>query len=467
MDDHFAECAARMRQADLPDSAVRAFAKAYRDLLANDPTLRLIWERSLRPVAAEDLRHMDSLPARGPDRSLLQQAAVLKLNGGLGTSMGLERPKSLLRVKGDATFLELTVRQVSHWRSQYGFPLRLLLMNSRLTSPPTREFLRHYTELGTADEIEVRQSMVPKIDAATLRPVQWPPDPDLEWCPPGHGDLYPSLANSGWLERLLKEGIRYLFISNTDNLGATLDPRLLDFFASSHLGFLMEVAERTDVDRKGGHLVWVAGKLKLRETAQVPLEERNAAETIERHRFFNTNNLWVRLDRLSDLLRKHDGFLPLPTIQNGKTVNPREPASPKVWQLETAVGAAIECFEPAQAIVVPRSRFSPAKTTADLVALRSDAYQWTEDCQLILAPSRHGLPPKILLEDPYYQYFDHLDDLCPDGVPSFAECDGLTVRGRVRFGRHVKFRGTVQITNPAGEARPVPDGEYADCTLVL
>lgn len=73
-------------------------------------------------------------------------------------------------------------------------------------------------------------------------------------CPPGHGDIYPSLLGSGMLERLLSEGIQYLFVSNSDNLGATLDLQLLQHFASSGAPFMMEVCERTAADKKGGHL---------------------------------------------------------------------------------------------------------------------------------------------------------------------------------------------------------------------
>ena len=98
------------------------------------------------------------------------------------------------------------------------------------------------------------QNKVPKIDVKSLAPIDWPPNPSLEWCPPGHGDIYPSLLGSELLDELLNEGKNFLFVSNSDNLGATLDLRLLDFFARSGAPFLMEVTARTAADRKGGHL---------------------------------------------------------------------------------------------------------------------------------------------------------------------------------------------------------------------
>ncbi len=160
----------------------------------------------------------------------------------------------------------------------------------------------------------------------------------------------------------------------------------------------MEVCERTASDRKGGHLASRGGRLLLRESAQCPPEDESAFQDIERHRFFNTNNLWVRLDRLKAVLDASGGFIPLPIIRNAKTVDPRDKNSPKVIQLETAMGAAIECFDDAAAMIVPRARFAPVKTTSDLLALRSDAYQVTDDWRLVLAAATRGVPPAIDLD---------------------------------------------------------------------
>src|SRR5918994_4048607 len=264
-------------------------------------------------------------------------------------------------------------------------------MNSFATRDDTLAALETYPGL----KIEVLpldfvQGKVPKLLADSLEPVSWPADPPLEWAPPGHGDVYTSLAASGMLAELIERGYRYLFLSNSDNLGAVLDPRILDWFASEQLPFLSEVVDRTEGDRKGGHLARRrdGGWLVLRETAQVPDDDQEAFEDVERHRFFNCNNIWVNLRALERTLEERDGVLGLPMIVNRKTVDPADKASPAVVQLETAMGAAIDVFDGAQAIRVPRTRFAPVKTTNDLLALRSDAYDLRDGAVVELAGGR-------------------------------------------------------------------------------
>jgi UDP-N-acetylglucosamine pyrophosphorylase len=288
--------------------------------------------------------------------------------------------------------------------------------------------------------------------------VSWPADPDLEWCPPGHGDLYPALVGSGWLDRLLDEGVRYAFVSNSDNLGAILDPVILRHFAGSGAPFLMECTRRTAADRKGGHLALRKsdGRLLLREVAQCPEADLAAFQDIERHPYFNTNNLWLRLDLLKQQLAADDGVLPLPMIRNNKTVDPRDTKSTAVIQLESAMGAAIECFGGAAAIDVPRSRFAPVKTTADLLALRSDAYDVLANGQVRLHASRRGEPPVISLSDEY-KLVDSIENL---GVPSLIGCTSLKVSGAVSFAAGVVIEGSVEITNPDAETREIPAGIY-------
>jgi UDP-N-acetylglucosamine pyrophosphorylase len=310
--------------------------------------------------------------------------------------------------------------------------------------------------------LELMQNQIPKVEAPTLRPLSWPANPQLEWCPPGHGDLYPALLGSGWLERLLQSGKKYLFVSNSDNLGAVLDLDLLAYFAESDRGFLMEVAERTASDRKGGHLAERGGKLLLRESAQCPEADSTAFQDIRRHRFFNTNNLWVRLDRLKELLAKHGGFLPLPMIKNAKTADPRDKKSPAVFQLETAMGAAIECFDDAAAIVVPRTRFAPVKTTADLLALRSDAYEVTADWRIVLANRDGAPPPAIELDGNHYKMVEQFEAKLTGGVPSLKDCQELKVSGPVLFQSGNVFRGKVELANRLTVERVLPAGTYAD-----
>jgi UTP--glucose-1-phosphate uridylyltransferase len=441
MNSSFSPFREKMQFAGLSEAAIAAFERAFKLLASKESGL--IPESSIDPV--EQLPNYEEISSGPGDGGLLAKAVMLKLNGGLGTGMGLEKAKSLLVVRNGETFLDLIVRQVLAARKQTGAHLRFLLMNSFSTSEDTRAHLARYPELGAPGELELMQNKVPKIALDTLMPAEWPADPELEWCPPGHGDLYPAILGSGMLDRLLKEGYLYLFVSNSDNLGATMDPALLNWFAGSEMPFLMEVTTRTAADRKGGHLAKRAsdGQLLLRESAQCSEQDMDAFQDISRHRYFNTNNLWLRLDHLAEGLRRNGGLLPLPVITNQKTIDPRNKKSPAVYQLETAMGAAIECFSGAGAVVVPRTRFAPVKTTSDLLALRSDAYVITEDGRAMLAPARNGIPPEIDLDGDHFKLVDQLEAALAGGVPSLLHCRRLTVRGPVRFASSDRFEGDV------------------------
>lgn len=456
--EHFDAFSRKMTEAGMGDAAIRAFRRNYESLLRQESGL--IPEAALDPAAGlasfDDLSASDSA---GPE--LLGQAVVIKLNGGLGTSMGLQGPKSLLPVRTGVTFLDLMARQILDLRATSGRPVRLLLMNSFSTSGETLGHLARYQAEGLADpsEVQLMQNMIPKINSETFAPVCWPQDPDLEWCPPGHGDLYPALVGSGWLDRLLEEGVKYAFVSNSDNLGAVLDPLILGYFAQSGAPFLMEVTRRTAADRKGGHLARRKsdGRLLLREVAQCPDADLDFFQDIGRHQYFNTNSLWLRLDLLKEQLAADQGVLPLPMIRNRKTVDPRDKNSTTVYQLETAMGAAIECFDGSLAIEVPRSRFAPVKSTGDLLALRSDAYDVLDNGQVRLAASRAGQPPVISLSDDY-KLVDSLDEL---GVPGLLGCRSLTVEGRVHFEPGVVVVGDVCFVNHGPETRVITPGHYA------
>jgi UTP--glucose-1-phosphate uridylyltransferase len=285
-------------------------------------------------------------------------------------------------------------------------------------------------------------------------PVEWPPDPALEWCPPGHGDLYAALVSSGMLADLLERGYEYAFVANSDNLGAVLEPRILAWIRAERIPFLMEVTDRTEADRKGGHVARRRqdGRLVLRETAQTPDEDLEALQDIKRHRYVNTNNLWLDLRALDAAMRERDGVLGLPMIRNEKTVDPSDKSSPAVYQLETAMGAAIEVFEGARALRVPRTRFAPVKTTDDLLALRSDAYVLDGGAKILLAAQRDGRVPFVALDSDHFKLMRDFEARFPDGPPSLVECDRLVVEGDVRFGAHVIVRGDVTVHEN------VPDG---------
>lgn len=446
----------KMRAAGVSDACVAAFRRSYDLLLAGGA--EHVGEDLIEPVAG-----LAEAPAGGGgDDSLLGRAAVVKLNGGLGTGMGLDRAKSLIEVKPGVAFLDLIARQAASQRGRGH--AHFLLMDSFNTSADCRAHLGEGGPLGVPEAWELMQNQVPKVDAATMGPVSWPKDPRLEWCPPGHGDIYPALAGSGWLDRLWSEGIRYLFVSNADNLGATPDLGLLGLFSDSGAPFMMEVARRTESDRKGGHLCRrrADGRLCLREVAQCHAEDMEAFQDIGRHSFFNTNNLWLRLDAVRGLLAG-GGAVPLPVIINRKTVDPRDAGSTPVIQLETAMGAAIECFPDSLAVVVPRTRFAPVKTTADLLVLRSDAFRVTDDGRVEAAFC--GEPPHVSLDPAHYKALADFERMFPAGAPSLRRCRSLRVEGPVRFAAGVVIEGDVTVR--AGGPAELRGGTYRDAEVVV
>jgi len=438
----------KMADAGLHDLFTDGWIGLYEKFCAGDKGF--IAESAIEPVT--ELPELDSLPEG--DEALLGKTVVLKLNGGLGTGMGLDKAKSLLEVKNGDTFLDLIAKQIRKLREKH--PVRFMLMNSFSTEADTKEFFSKYPEIQEVwdQEVSFMQNMSPKVDAATKEPVDWPSKPGCEWCPPGHGDIYAAMLCSGKLDMLLAEGYEYAFVSNSDNLGATLDLRLLGYLAESGAPMLMEVCVRGEDDKKGGHLARQRGSgiLTLRESAQCPKEDEKDFQDITKHKFFNTNNLWFNLRRLREVMA--DGVLPLPIIVNEKKVDPasKENPGPKVFQLETAMGAAISSLPDSQAICVPFERFAPVKTCNQLFALRSDAYVINEEFKPVLAPG--ALKPVVEFDD-HYKMVPDMEAAIPHGVPSLKLCKKLTVKGKVVFAPNVAIHGEVQILN-GSKTGPAP-----------
>lgn len=455
MSGRFEPFAARMRREGLPEPAIRAFAHYYGELARG--ARGTLSEQDIEPVGAvEEAEELEGFADRG--REALAQAVVVKLNGGLGTSMGMRRAKSLLRVKGELSFLDVIARQLLHLRRVHGCAVPLLLMDSFRTRDDSLAALARYDGLAGDLPLDFLQHKVPRIAAADLSPVSWPGDPELEWCPPGHGDLYLALETSGLLAAFLARGFRYAFVSNADNLGAVLDLGILGWFAAESLPFAMEVCDRTEAHRKGGHLARLrGGGLALREIAQTPDDELDVFQDVKRYRFFNTNNLWLDLRRLDEALREHAGVLPLPMIRNEKAVDPADPDSPRVIQLETAMGSAISVFPGARALRVSNERFAPVKTTSDLLAVWSDAYELTEDWRVVPAPGRAG-DLAVDLDDAFYKTVDQLEARFPAGAPSLRACRRLRVAGDVSFGAGVVCRGEVRVRSASPGPCAVPPG---------
>lgn len=445
-----------MQDEGIDPIAIEVFAHYYR-LLEHGET-GMIPESSIEPHDMESLA--DVQVSDEVAKEAIAQTAVIKLNGGLGTSMGMDRAKSLVCVRRGLSFLDVIVRQILQFRRDTGARLPLIFMNSFRTSADTLAALARYEDLPVPGlPLEFLQNKEPKLLAKDLTPVTWTKDPTLEWCPPGHGDLYTALRGTGLLQQLIDEGYRYVFVSNSDNLGATPDPRVAGWFASSGAPFAIEATRRTPQDTKGGHFARRKsdGRIVLRETAQTLPEDLDDLADLDRHRFQSTNNLWFDVHAMVAELDRRDGVLGLPLIRNEKTVDPTDPDSPKVIQIETAMGAAIELFDGSTTIEVGRDRFVPVKTTSDLLVLRSDAYDMGQDFVLnqIVSPL-----PTIKLGK-HYKKIAEFDKRFPTGVPSLRSATSLTVEGDYLFGDQVKVVGDVALEEPHGrvDAGTVLDGD--------
>ncbi|WP_344044306.1 UTP--glucose-1-phosphate uridylyltransferase [Nocardioides panacihumi] len=438
---------AKMRDAGVDEVAVETFAHYYR-LLEHGET-GMIPESTIEPV---DMPALADVKVSDEDAvAALRTTAVIKLNGGLGTSMGMDRAKSLLCVRKGLSFLDVIARQVLHLRTTYDAPLPLLFMNSFRTSADTLDALARYTALPVDGlPLDFLQNKEPKLLLKDLSPVSWPKDPEQEWCPPGHGDLYTALRGSGLLDRLLEQGFERVFVSNSDNLGAVPDPLVAGWFATSGAPFAIEAVRRTPSDRKGGHFAIRKsdGRIILRETAQTLPEDIEALRDLGRHRYCSTNNLWFDLRAMKQALDLRHGILGLPLIRNVKNVDPADKKSPEVVQIETAMGAAIEVFEGSALIEVGRDRFVPVKTTNDLLVLRSDVYDLADG--FVLDPTVEEVP-YIELDDQYYKVVADFEKRFPEGIPSLRKATSFKVGGDWTFGKGVQVIGAVELEDKGSQ----------------
>ena len=455
----FEPFAEKMAHCGLAPMVINTFRHYFGRLVRGETGL--ISKADIAPVTEDEIADAEKLTGfREAGRGAGERAVVIKLNGGLGTSMGLSQAKSLLKAKDGLSFLDIIIGQALVYRRKHGVRLPVVFMNSFNTEADTLEALRSHADLPVAGiPLSFLQHKFPKILQDGLTPASWPADPDLEWNPPGHGDIYTALATSGMLENLLDEGMVYAFISNSDNLAAVMDDAVLGYFAENGFPFMMEVTDRTEADSKGGHLARLTkGGLTLREIAQCPEEELDEFQDIALYKYFNTNTIWMNLEALKALLEVHQNVLRLPMIRNPKTIDPRDASSPKVYQLETAMGSAISVFEGATAIRVSRNRFAPVKTCEDLLALWSDCYVLTDDMHVAQNPKRRLDALVCRLDSRYYKNIDHLKARFSRGAPSLVECISLDVRGDVFFGRGVEIKGKVVIANRGNRPVTLPDG---------
>jgi UTP--glucose-1-phosphate uridylyltransferase len=439
---HLPEFISKIEREGLPLVVGELFAYYYKKVLTGETGL--VYDCDIEPIPPGQVESADNLAEySAAGKQAFQQSVMITLNGGLGTSMGLTGPKSLLKVKNGKSFLDIIVAQAR----QRG--TALALMNSFSTHTETLSAL---SKMESAFEpLTFLQHKFPKILRDGYGPASWEQNPQMEWNPPGHGDVYTALYTSGMLQSLLDQGIVYAFIANSDNLGARLDPALLGYFAANRFPFMMEVAKKTPADVKGGHLArHKSGRLLLREAAQCPEQDIHSFRDIQRFCFFNTNNVWVNLVTLKKLFDR-DKAIFLPMILNPKTLDPRDASSPGVYQIETAMGSAISLFDGATVVQVPRSRFFPVKKCDDLLAVRSDIFILSDTGDMIINPQRKARNKpdtiQIKLDAKYFGRIELFDDRFNSGAPSLIDCEALTIEGDVRFEANVTISGRVVIQN--------------------
>lgn len=424
-----------------------------------ETTDKIDWNK-IQSLSDDKIVPYSKLPAieANTKSDLLNKLCVLKLNGGLGTSMGCVGPKSAIEVRGDLTFLDLTVRQIEYLNEQYRSSVPLILMNSFNTDNETKKIIQKYAN-HNVNIHTFNQSRYPRIGKESLLPSPSKYDDDNElWYPPGHGDMYEALYRTGTLDTLLSQGKEYLFVSNIDNLGATVDLEILQHFAKSGAEFIMEVTDKTRADIKGGTLVNYEGKVRLLEIAQVPPGHVEDFKSISKFKIFNTNNLWINLKAIKRLVEKKE--LQMEVIVNPKTTDKGE----KVIQLETAVGAAIKHFTGSHSVNVPRSRFLPVKGTSDLFLVQSDLFSLNHG-SLVMNPKRQFQSlPLVKLGTEFTKVKHYLSRFV--SIPHILELDHLTVTGDVYFGANVTLKGTVIIVANHGDRIDIPSGSVLENKVV-
>jgi len=409
-------------------------------LSKNDPFIR---SAEITPLDKTDETYTEiSLPETEKLLSEIKKVAVIKLNGGLGTTMGLNLPKSQLTVKNNMNFLEITCNQISKFRDKIKVQVPLIFMNSFNTDSETLNNLKKINFNNTDLPVSFIENKSPKISknfSNQVKPANYPQNPDLEWAPPGHADIYPSLYESGLLDELISKGYEYLFISNVDNLGASLNLYIFEKFLNLNSDFVMEVAIRTENDKKGGHLALKNNKLILREVAQVSKEDELDFADYQKYKFFNTNSIWIKSAALKNLMDKNNGVLDLPLIINEKNINPLDSESEKIIQLETAMGSAISLFENAKTILVPSKRFIPVKNTNNLLYLLSDLVSMNSEFELS--------PLKSIKIDLNPEFYKNVADFFERFlvIPSLRNCTKFEVKSNRYFKNYEVFSGDVLL----------------------
>ena len=365
----------------------------------------------------------------------LSKLVVGKLNGGMGTSMGCLGPKSLIDVRDNKSFLDLIKEQIENLNQEWDQKIPLLLMNSFYTHQKTQDHLN--SSKFSSEIISFQQNKFPRLYSENLTPLTPDKFGDQAYYPPGHGDFYQCIWKQGILQKLIDAGREILFISNADNLGAVVDPVILNYMDEFSIPFLMEMTAKTPADVKGGTLYQQDGKIKLLEIARVPDEKIDEFCDMKKFKVFNTNNIWINLVALNNRLKKDS--LELNVLVNRKNIQ----GSPIV-QLETAIGSGFECFDGAVGLSVSRERFLPVKKTDDLLLVRSNLFTLNKGVLTRNPQRKSNALPTIQLGD-FLQNIENFQTSFPI-IPDLLELEELKVKGTVRFEGTSSLKGRVCLT---------------------
>ncbi|MCP9262957.1 UTP--glucose-1-phosphate uridylyltransferase [Dirofilaria immitis] len=368
------------------------------------------WNR-MKPLSLKFQQNYESLPkcSEKEERDeILKRVSVVKLNGGLGTTMGCNGPKSLIELRSGLTFLDFAIGHVRHFNEQNNSSVPLVLMNSFNTDKAVYEYL--------ADrKINVKtflQSKCPRIFVKNSMPVPLKDGGEnIEgWYPPGHGNIFKSMHFTGVLDELLAQGRDICFISNIDNTGATIDLRIAKLM--------------------GGTLVEINGYIMHLEMPQGSVIS-----------YVCFHDRWILLGL--GKVRRKDAITVV--LSNGEFVN----------QLETSLGGAIRNFDKVLSIKVPRSRFLPVKNTQELLAIMSDLYEVTENFSLQFV--RKDKAPIIELSEHFSKISEFRERFCE--IPRLRELKRLKVEGNIYFEHDVILKDNVEIIADQGQKLKVAKGE--------
>ncbi|MBU2515054.1 UTP--glucose-1-phosphate uridylyltransferase [bacterium] len=440
-----------MMDQDYSPDQILMFGELYKRFIAEKDT-KIDWFNISTPSDNQILNY-ESLEEIQEDKiaTLLSELAVCRLNGGLGTSMGCVGPKSAIEVKNGLSILDLIVEQIHMLNLKYGSQVPLVLMNSYSTDQDTQKIIGKYDNILPV--YTFRQNEFPRLRTDSLLPLSKQIYGQQCSYPPGHGDFYHSIDKTGVLDQLLKNGKKYMYIANADNLGASVDLNILNLMEKSGAPFIMEVTDKTRADVKGGTLIKTKnGSMRLLELAQVPKDHIEDFKSVKKFKIFNTNNIWINLVELKKKLQSN-------TLHLDIIVNRKNLEHLPIIQLETAIGSGINNFEGGLAVKVPRIRFIPIKKTDDLLLVQSNLYIFEEGIIKKNPDRQFGGIPLIRLGN-YFQTVEEYQNRFAS-IPDILDLDLLTIVGNVYFGKNITLRGNVILVCERGELN-LPDNSLLE-----